>query len=239
MIVKLDKEQTKIERRKLLGDGVYVLMDDMLKQLNKEGATSLSHVETFLSAKNFARLLLSLDDAMEGIDDELDDLEDEAEGENDAVIIGMVSSAIILATSRKHPEMDARAIIAKIYARWIDHPLAFPILKATARKEKARWVEGKSIQLLDYEIEAIKGEGEGETAVRNLFRYFVGMARSVDSSTIKANLVVLNKYNIDHGHLYDAEINSLYEELGIKSNTQVNIEKVNDIHGNNEVKIGQ
>lgn len=239
MIVKLDKEQTKIERRKLLGDGVYILMDDTLKKLYKEGTTRLSHVEAFLSAKRFAELLLSLDDVMEGIDDELDDLEDEAEDEVDAVIISMVSTAIILAFGRKHPNIDARAIIARIYTRWIDHPLAFPILQGAARKEKARWLEGKSMQLLDYEIEVIKCDKESEMAVRNLFQYFVGMASSVDSSTIEANLVVLNKYNIDHGHLYDAEINSLYEKLGIKSNTQFNIERVNDIHGNNEVKIGK
>lgn len=176
---------------------------------------------------------------MEGIDDELDDLQDETEGENDAVIIGMISTAIILATSKRHPQINAQAIIAKIYARWIDHPLAFPILKAAARKEKVRWLEGKSIQLLNYEIEEIKSESEGEKAVRNLFQNFVGMAKDVDSNTIKENLLILNKYNIDNGHLYDAEINDLYAKLGIKSNTQLNIEKINDIHGNNEVKIGK
>lgn len=93
--------------------------------------------------------------------------------------------------------------------------------------------------MLNYEIEEIKSESEGEKAVRNLFQNFVGMAKDVDSNTIKENLLILNKYNIDNGHLYDAEINDLYAKLGIKSNTQLNIEKINDIHGNNEVKIGK
>lgn len=239
MIVKLDKEQTKIERRKLLSDGVYILMVDILKQLHEEGVTKLSHVESFLSARRFAKLLISLDDVTEGIDDELDDLKDEAENENDAVIIAMVSSAIILAISKRNPQTNAQAIIAKIYDRWIDHPLVFPILRAAARKEKARWLEGKSIQLLDYEIEEITNESESEKAIRDLFQDFVGMANNVDSSTIKENLLTLNKYNIDHGHLYDAEINLLYAQLDSKSNTQFNIERVNDIHGNNEVKIGR
>lgn len=95
MIVHLDKEQTRQTRRKLLAsdsDIVFVLFHDTLKQLQGEGKTQLSAVEVFLSARSFARTLLSMGEVMEALEDELDDLEDDAEGGNDAMIIGILLS---------------------------------------------------------------------------------------------------------------------------------------------------
>lgn len=105
MIVHLDKEQTRQMRRKLLAsdsDIVFVLFHDTLKQLQGEGKTQLSAVEVFLSARSFARTLLSMGEVMEALEDELDDLEDDAEGENDAMIIGIVACAIIKAYAKAH-----------------------------------------------------------------------------------------------------------------------------------------
>ena len=79
-IVHLDKEQTRQHRRRLLANDVYVLFHDNLEQLHKYGMTALSKVEVFVSAENFAKLLLSLPNIEVGIDDELDDLEKEAKG---------------------------------------------------------------------------------------------------------------------------------------------------------------
>ncbi len=239
MIARLNKEQTRTERRKLLIDPVYILMSDALRQLQKEGKTRLSHVEAFLSARNFADLLFSLGDAEEGIDDELDDLEDETGGTDDAAIIALVASAIMLAAERSRPGTDARPVVRRILDRWVDHPLILPILGSAARKERERKLEGKVTQLLGYEIREAERSGEGEKGVRSIFRYFIDMAKGVDASTIKGILLVMNKYNIDHGHRYDNEIDALYEKLGVKANTQLHFDKLNDIHDNQEVKIGK
>lgn len=105
MIVHLDKEQTRQMRRKLLAsdsDIVFVLFHDTLKQLQGEGKTQLSAVEAFLSARSFARTLLSMGEVMEALEDELDDLGDDAEGRNDAMIIGIVACAIIKAYAKAH-----------------------------------------------------------------------------------------------------------------------------------------
>ena len=40
MIVRLNKEQIKQERRKLLGDVVYIIFHDVLKCLQQEGETA-------------------------------------------------------------------------------------------------------------------------------------------------------------------------------------------------------
>lgn len=239
MMERLNKEQTKTERRKLLFDPVYILMSDVLKQLQKEGKTRLSHVESFLGAREFAHLLLSLGDAEEGLDDELEDLEDESDGDNDAAIIALVAAAIMQEFGKKHPEIDARPISQRIISRWVDHPLTLRILRSAARKEKDRWQEGKTTKLLDYEIKEIERSGEGEEGVRRFFLYAIGMAESLDPDTIKGFLLVMSKYNIDHGHHFDSEVNALYEKLDIKSNPTLHFDRLNDIHDNHEVKIGK
>lgn len=222
-IVHLDKEQTRQQRRKLLANDVYVLFCDHLKQLRKDGRTELSPTEVFLSAMNFASLLKSLPNIEDGIDDELDDLEEDAEGENDAMIISMVATAIMCAVKNRHPNFDYKFAIIHIYIRWNDHPLSAPMLYAAARKEETQWMEGKKTDLLTCELREIENNKEGEDAVRELFQFFVGMSASVDIDTIKANLLILNKYNSEHGYKYQQYIDALYDKLGIKTTTQVNI----------------
>lgn len=105
MIVHLDKEQTRQMRRKLLADNsdiVFILFHDILKELHKKGETQLSAVEVFLSARQFACTLLSMNEATEGLEDEIDDLEEEADGENDAMIISIVACAVIKAFAKAH-----------------------------------------------------------------------------------------------------------------------------------------
>ena len=227
-IVHLDKEQTRQQRRKLLANDVYVLFCDHLKQLRKDGRTELSPTEVFLSAMNFASLLKSLPNIEDGIDDELDDLEEDAEGENDAMIISMVATAIMCAVRNHHPNFDYKFAITHIYIKWNDHPLSAPMLYAAARKEETQWMEGKKTDVLTCELREIENNKEGEDAVRELFQFFVGMSASVDIDTIKANLLILVKYNSDHGYKYQQYIDALYDKLGIKTTTQVNIaEQVN------------
>ena len=227
-IVHLDKEQTRQQRRKLLANDVYVLFCDHLKQLRKDGRTELSPTEVFLSAMNFASLLKSLPNIEDGIDDELDDLEEDAESENEAVIISMVATAIMCAVKNRHPNFDYKFAITHIYIKWNDHPLFAPMLYAAARKEGTRWMEGKKTDLLTCELREIENNKEGEDAVRELFQFFVGMSASVDIDTIKANLLILVKYNSDHGYKYQQYIDALYKELRKKNTIQVNIaEQIN------------
>ena len=219
MIVRLNKEQIKQERRKLLGDVVYIIFHDVLKCLQQEGETALSPVELFLSAKAFAQIVIDLPDPLEGMTDEMEDLMEEADGENDAMIVMMLASGILQAVGANRPDFDARQLILRIYARWNDHKLFFRMLEEGAKKEESRWLEGKRTSLLAYELESIDREGDGEAAVRQLFDYFICSADKVDGDSIKGCLIVLNKYNNDHGNAYNREINALYEKLGIKSST--------------------
>lgn len=210
MIVHLDKEQTRQMRRKLLADNsdiVFVLFHDTLKQLHTDGETQLSAVEAFLSARQFAQTLLSMNEAMEGLEDELDDLEDDAYGKNDAMIISIVACAIIKAFAKAHATSVYDEVVKAILIRWNDHPLFFPMLAGAARKEERRFAENKRNDLLRYELEQAVGDGDGKQAVREI----VETAKETDVECIKSLLFVLGKLNVAHSNMYDSEYNDLYD----------------------------
>ena len=236
MIVHLDKEQTRQMRRKLLAsdcDIVFVLFHDTLKQLQSEGKTQLSAVEVFLSARSFAQTLLSMGEVMEALEDELDDLKDDAEGENDAMIIGIVACAIIKAYAKAHATSVYDEVVMAILMRWNDHPLFFTMLQGAARKEERRFAEDKRNNLLRYELE--QAAAEGEVSVREMVAY----AKEMDAESIKVILFMLGKANVDHGNMYDSEYNDLYDVYLKKTQVVYNFKSLNDIHDNQEVKIGK
>lgn len=236
MIVHLDKEQTRQMRRKLLAsdsDIVFVLFHDTLKQLQGEGKTQLSAVEVFLSARSFARTLLSMGEVMEALEDELDDLVDDAEGGNDAMIIGIVACAIIKAYAKAHATSVYDEVVMAVLMRWNDHPLFFTMLQGAARKEERRFAEDKRNNLLRYELE--QAAAEGEVSVREMVAY----AKEMDAESIKVILFMLGKANVDHGNMYDSEYNDLYDVYLKKTQVVYNFKSLNDIHDNQEVKIGK
>ena len=236
MIVHLDKEQTRQMRRKLLAsdsDIVFVLFHDTLKQLQGEGKTQLSAVEVFLSARSFAQTLLSMGEVMEALEDELDDLKDDAEGGNDAMIIGIVACAIIKAYAKAHATSVYDEVVMAILMRWNDHPLFFTMLQGAARKEERRFAEDKRNNLLRYELE--QAAAEGEVSVREMVAY----AKEMDAESIKVILFMLGKANVDHGNMYDSEYNDLYDVYLKKTQVVYNFKSLNDIHDNQEVKIGK
>ncbi len=101
MIVRLDKRQQPAARHQLLTNVVWVISNGALRQLQHEGKTNLAPVEVFLSAHWFCDTILGLSDIDEGIDYEMDDLEDEADGDNDAMLVMMVATALLQARSKR------------------------------------------------------------------------------------------------------------------------------------------
>ena len=233
MIVHLDKEQTRLMRRKLLADNsdiVFVLFHDILKQLHNEGETQLSAVEVFLSARQFASTLLSMDEVMEGLEDEIDDLEDEADGENDAMIISIVACVIIKAYAKARALPVCDEVVMGVFMRWNDHPLFMLMLKGAARKEERRFAEDKRNDLLRYELEQAAGEPDGKQTVREI----VETTKEMDIECIKSMLLVLGKVNVAHGNIYESEYNDLYEVYVKKIQVVYNFKSLNDIHDNQE-----
>lgn len=219
MIVRLEKEQQKSARRQLLADVVYIISHDALRKMKQDGYTELSPVELFLSAQHFCETLLSLPDALEGLDDEIDDLEDEADGKNDTTLILTLATAQLQARSKKCVGIDIRKIIHHIFERLDEDELLWPLIEQMTNKEDARWLEGKKTNLLNYELQEIKQDGDGSEEIKLLFAYMAACSDKLDKESIKGNLLFINRYNIDHNHAYDKEVIALYDKFGIKSST--------------------
>lgn len=217
-IVRLEKEQIRQERRKLLSDDVYVLAHDVLKQAHKDGLTSLTQVELYLSGKHLAHVLLSLPNVEEGIEDELEELEEmEAESEDEAVIVGMIAAAIINANGSSH-NRDITPIVLPIFRRWGGHRLCIPILEAMQIKEEKRWMEGKRTNLLSCTLEETTSEGEEE--VEDLLQNFLDDCDMWEPTTFKDFFLTLSKYNADHENRYQSHIDALKEKLRARTSPQ-------------------
>ena len=213
MIVRLKEDEIKQERRRLLGDVVYVIFHDALKRWQRDGTTTLSPVELFLSAKAFSKLLMELPDVMEGLDDEMDDLVDEAEGENDAMIIMMLASAIIYAVGTHRVGFETNRVIMAIYMRWNEHPLFSVFMDEGAKKEQARCLDGKRTCLLTYELEEIEKDGEGEEGVRQFLRILFSSGYPLSKDFIKDFILALNKYSLEHENIFANVLRDLYKEF--------------------------
>lgn len=214
-IVRLEKEQIRQERRKLLADDVYVLAHDVLKQAHKDGLTSLTQVELYLSGKRLAKVLLSLPNVEEGIEDELEELE--AENKNEAVIVGMTAVAIIHANGIRN-NRDITPIVQPIFQRWGEHRLGTPTLEAMQIKEEKRWMEGKRINPLSCTLEETTSEGEEE--VEDLLQFLLQYSDTWETATFKDHLMVLYKYNAEHNNKYQYYIDVLEEKLRARTSPQ-------------------
>ena len=237
MIVRLDKERQGAARHKLLTDVVWAICNDTLRRLQHEGKTTLAPIEVFLSARKFCDIVLGLSDINEGIVYEMDDLEDEATGENDAMVVMMMATALLQARSKRQIGTDFKNIILRIYERWNDHELFFPLLEQFADKEEARWLEGKKTDLLTYELSCIDIDvqvEDGNTIVTAIVDSASGL--SPDGMQYVENS--LSEVNDKYGHRYQAELDRLREARRKKSVSNINIDRVNDIHDNPNVNIG-
>ena len=225
MIVTLDRQHQSLARRQLLTDVVYILSHEALRQLKRDGETGLSAVEVFLAAQNFCESLFALPDAAEGLDEEIDDLEDEAQDENDAAIILAVATAQLQARAKQTVGIDIRGIIFRIFERLDGNALLWPLVEQMTAKEDARWMEGKKTDLLNYELKEIERMGGGSEKIRQLFADFVNYSDQMDKDAIKGQLLFLARYNIDHGHAYDKELIALFDKLGIKTTTLLDVKE--------------
>lgn len=64
-------------------------------------------------------------------------------------------------------------------------------------------------------------------------------AKETDVECIKSLLFVLGKLNVAHSNMYDSEYNDLYDVYVKKTQVVYSFKSLNDIHDNQEVKIGK
>lgn len=236
MIVHLNKEEQRDERRKLLQgnvDVVYAICHDALKELQKEGRTDMSAVEVFLSARSFVSTMLTMGDPDEALEDEMEDLEDEVTSKDDAMIIMMVASALFLAASKTRVGFNAKSVILKIYERWNDHDLFFPILERFSEKEQARWAEGKKTNLLTYELGELNKNDVPKVEAKAVVASIVANCENLTADAIQNVLLVLMCTNEQYDNAFNHEVDTLKKRLSIKSTPMMN----NKFYGKSKLQL--
>lgn len=234
MIVRLrTTTEKKSVRIKLYKDEVFLIAHNTIKEL----CNSLSLEELFVSADSFTSFLLAneLDD-IDVIQYEIDDLRNESEDENDAYLIIILTfiKLCALRKTKQNAEKIARALVGfcQEYDKFYD------ILITISKKEHSRWMENQKINLLTYELRAIEVEEDSEN-VKDIIHDIVecAMGTSVESMQHLEN--VLSEVNDAHKYIYQDELNRLREARKAKSVSNVHIDRVNDIHGNDNVNVGK
>lgn len=238
MIVRLEKRRQQALRRQLLTNVVWVICNDTLRRLQHEGQTLLAPIEVFMSAREFCDTILGLSDIDEGLTYEMDDLEDEATGENDAMLVMMLATALLQARSKLQVGIDFKKIIQRIYERWNDHELFSPLLEQFANKEEGLWLQGKKVGLYTYELSCIEEEEVQTEDGHTFVTAMVDSASGLTPNGIQVIENVLSEVNDKFDHRYQNELDRLREVRKKKSESINNIGTMFGISGNKIVKIG-
>ena len=211
MIQRYDGKQTLKMRMALVADDVYCIVSDALKKLYPE-KTPLNNVEIWMAAHGFTRNLIGSAEPEEVFDDLVEDLKEESSGFRDegfsVFLILMVSMCQI--SGLRERITNAKPLVERLIAFCRQNEMFFPLLEKFDGKEMSRRAVGKKIDLLNYEMKAV---GDNQAERRQMLDAFVEAVLKLGPQNIESNLLVLNKLNLENGHIWDEQILSLYEQL--------------------------
>lgn len=243
IIQQLTPASVRTTRLELYKDPVFLIAHEVVRPKLQ----SLDLVTLFVSAQNFAAYLMA-----NGIMDEefllyeLEDVRSElTEHEDYYMFLSIVFIKLCsVAKFNDQAAQTARAIVGYCneYDGFCDMLKAMDYKENKLRGEnklnylpkgEGSFAEGKRNDLLRFELE--HAAAEGKEAVREI----VETAKEMDVECIKSILFVLGKLNVAHGNMYDSEYNDLYDVYVKKTQVVYNFKSLNDIHDNQEVKIGK
>lgn len=233
MIVLLGTPAEKRDVRvRLYKDDVFLIAQEAVRELN----TTLSMEELFASADQFTKFLLENDlndrDVMQY---EIDDLRKEVSDGLTFYILITLSFVKLCALRKTNAgaENVARALVG--FCQEYDGFTG--LLKQLFRKEQSRWLENRRADLLAYELRCIgyaSPPEDGNTIVAAIVEAASGL--SPDGMQHVEN--TLSEVNDGFGHRYQEDVDRLRRARINKSTNNVYIDKVNDIHDNPNVTIG-
>ena len=233
MIVSLETPSQKRNTRiKLYKDDVFLIAQETIKKQD----LSMSIENLFASADQFTEFLLENDlkdrDVMQF---EIDDLR--AEISDDKTFYHLMALSFVklcaLRKAKSNAEQVARALVGfcQEYDGFSD------LLKQLSKKEHERWYENKRADLLTYELRCIEKEDrviDGDTIISAI----VDSASGLSSDNMQSVEITLSEVNDKFNHQFQGELDRLRETRKMKSVSTINIDRVNDIHDNPNVNIG-
>lgn len=95
------------------------------------------------------------------------------------------------------------------------------------------------VSLIQKELDSMKTNNLDLNQAKEVVRIIVDNCMGLTCNTIEGILVPLMSTNEQYNCAFNEEVNRLKEKLGIKTETKINFEKLNDIHDNEQVHIGK
>lgn len=233
MIAQLhDEKQKKMTRLKLYKDFVFIITHEAVRSMKPV----LPAEELFATADNLAGFMLEYElTDPECIMLEINELKEQINDNNTTFIITSLAFIKLCAIRKNnaHAEPAARALLpfCQEFDRFNE------LLQLANKKEMQKSAEGKHANLLAYELMNI-GNDRNNIGDEEVVAAIVDSAVTLNAEGIQHVEIALAETNTRLGNIYDKELGRLRMARKRKSEQNINIERVNDIHGNSNVNIG-
>ena len=232
MIVKLETDAEKRDTRlRLFKDEVFLIAHEAIKDLH----LSLSIEELFATSDTFANFLLENDlTDREIMQYDIDDLRNDISDEPTFYLVISLSFVKLCALrkTKDNAEDVARALVGFCQ----ENEGFTDLLAQLTKKEHSRWLEGKRIDLLSYELKHIGTDAKTDDN-RSVMAAIVDSALGLSVEAMQHVENVVSETNDKYNHHFDIELNRLREARREKSKFNLHFDKLNDIHGNSNVTI--
>lgn len=224
--------ERKEARIHLYNDDVFLIAQEVIRGMN----LSMPIEDLFATSEAFVNFLIknNITDP-DIISCEIDDLKEEIADIHTFYIIISISFVKLCALRKitKCAEGVARSLV--VFCQ--EYEDFSNLLKMLCKKEQARALSGKRVDLLTYELKTIEQDitnGADISIVKDIVDSAIGL--SVEGMQHVEN--ALCEANDMHNHIFDNELKRLREARKEKSDYRIIIERLNDIHDNNSVNIG-
>ena len=233
MIVRYETPAQKKEARiKLYKDDVFLIAFEAIEKLKP----SLSIEELFSSADQFTNFLLVNDlTESEVMKYEINELREEV---NDKLSFHLILTLTFVKLCALREKIANAVDVARTLVGFCQEYDGFTdLLKQLFKKEQARLLNNKRVDLLKYELRSIDKAvltEDGNVVVNAI----VDAACGLSVEGMQHVEIALSEANDKFGNQYQKELNCLREARRKKSVSNINIDKLNDIHDNDKVNIG-
>ncbi len=230
MIVKFDTPADKKDARiKLFKDDIFVMALGAIGKVSPK----LSVEELFANANHFTQYLVENDlsdpDIMQY---EVDELRKEVSDNLSYYLIIALAFIKLCALRKTRPNAEN---IARTLNRFCQEYEGFAdFLKQLYKKEQ---LMERRVGLLTYELQTI-GTTESIEDGHKIMNAIVEVAKNTSYEGVEKLELVVSEVNEKFGNRYQEELDKLRAIRASKSQQNINIERVNDIHDNPYVNIG-